>query len=131
MLTVLPNGLIAIRSQHPAEETVGRLEAAMQGKGLTIFARIDHSGEAAKVGLRMPFARVMVFGSPKAGTPLMIAAPSVAIDLPLKVLVQENDAGEVSVYFNSPEYLRERHQIPEELLPNIAGVGVLLQKAIE
>jgi len=103
------NGLINIPSHYSVEETVRRLQASLVAMGLQIFALIDHSGEAEKAGLKMAATRVIVFGSPKAGTPLMVAAPSLAIDLPLKALVAEDANGKVSVTYNDPEYLRDRH----------------------
>lgn len=131
-MTSLPtNGMVHLESKFSAQETVERIESTVQSKGLMLFARFDHSGEAAKVGLKMPFAQVIVFGSPKAGTPLMIAAPTLALDLPLKALVWEDAGGKVRVSYNSPEYLRDRHGVPQNLAANIAGAGVLLQKAIE
>jgi uncharacterized protein (DUF302 family) len=90
---------------------------------------VDHSGEAEKVGMTMPPTRLLIFGSPKAGTPLMLAAPSIAIDLPLKILVWEDGAGKVWISYNSPDYLRERHGLPRELLANIAVVETLAAKA--
>jgi uncharacterized protein (DUF302 family) len=96
-----------------------------------VFARIDHSGEAEKVGLKMRPTQLLIFGSPKAGTPVMIAAPSVAIDLPLKALAWEDAQGQVWLSYNSPDYLKQRHAIPDELVKNIAGVGALLEKAVE
>jgi uncharacterized protein (DUF302 family) len=125
------NGMVHLRSKLPPQETVDRIEAAVRSKGMAIFARFDHSGEAAKIGLQMRFAQVIVFGSPKAGTPLMVAAPTLALDLPLKALVWENDEGQVIVTYNAPEYLQQRHGVPQELIGNIAGAGMLLQKAIE
>jgi uncharacterized protein (DUF302 family) len=131
-MTSLPaNGMVHIASQFSAPETVARIESAIRSKGITVFTRIDHSGEAAKAGLRMHFAQLLVFGSPKAGTPLMVAAPTLALDLPLKALVWEDADGKVWVTYNSPEYLQQRHNIPKELLPNIAGAGTLLQKTVE
>ncbi len=127
----MTNGLESVESKFSAGETVARIQTALRSKGLMIFATIDHSGEAAKVGLAMRFAQVILFGSPKAGTPLMVAAPTLAIDLPLKALVQENAEGKVMVYWNAPEYLRERHGVPQELVANIAGAGGLLKKAVE
>ena len=124
------NGMVHLESKYSAEETVERIEATLREKGLRIFALVDHSGEAEKVGLKMPFAQVIVFGSPKAGTPLMIAAPTLAIDLPLKALVWEDAAGKVRVSYNAPEYLQERHGVPAELIGNLAGAGMLLQKAV-
>jgi uncharacterized protein (DUF302 family) len=125
------SGLVRIASPHSVPETLKRLEEFLCSKGLTIFARIDHSGEAAKVGLKMRPTLVLLFGSPKAGTPVMVAAPSVAIDLPLKALVAEDDQGEVWITYNSPEYLQQRHSIPDDLIKNLAGAGALLQKAVE
>jgi uncharacterized protein (DUF302 family) len=112
-------------------ETVRRLEAAFVEKGMQVFAVIDHSGEAEKVGLKMRPTKVVIFGSPKGGTPLMVAAPSLAIDLPLKALVAEDAEGKVSVTYNSPEYLKERHGVPEELIKNLAGAGLVIGKAVE
>lgn len=125
------NGLVRIASPRSVPETLQRLEEILRSKGMTIFARIDHSGEAAKVGLEMHPTQVLLFGSPKGGTPVMVVAPSVAIDLPLKALVAEDDQGKVWVTYNSPEYLQQRHGIPEELVKNLAGAGALLQKAVE
>jgi uncharacterized protein (DUF302 family) len=124
-------GLVEVPSKHSVLETVGRLETAFREKGMQIFAVIDHSGEAEKVGMKMPPTKVMVFGSPKGGTPLMLAAPSVAIDLPLKALVAEDANGKVTVTYNDPEYLRERHGVPADLIKNLAGAGALITKAVE
>lgn len=124
-------GLIRIASRYDFNETVGRLQAALSEKGLQMFAVIDHAGAAAKAGLAMPPTKVLIFGSPKSGTPLMVAAPSLAIDLPLKALVAEDAAGKVSVTYNDPEYLRERHGFPAELTKNLTGAGALLAKAVE
>ncbi|MGA9800227.1 MAG: DUF302 domain-containing protein [Terriglobales bacterium] len=107
-----------------------RVESLLQMQGLKIFCRIDHSGEAEKIGLKMPPTQVLIFGSPKGGTPLMIASPTVAIDLPLKALIWEDGGGKVWVSYNTPEYLKQRHDLPDELLKNIAGAGPLLQKAV-
>ena len=125
------NGLLSIPSHYPVDETIQRLQAAFVAKGLQLFAMIDHSGEAEKAGLKMPNTKVIIFGSPKAGTPLMLAAPGLAIDLPLKVLVAEDASGKVSVTYNDPEYLRDRHDVPGELIKNLAGAAVLISKAME
>lgn len=125
------NGLVQIVSRHSVEETLRRLQAAFTEKGLQVFADIDHSGEAEKVGLKMRPTKVLIFGSPKAGTPLMMAAPSLAIDLPLKALVAEDAEGNVSVTYNDPEYLRQRHSFPAELIKNLSGAGALIAKAVE
>jgi uncharacterized protein (DUF302 family) len=127
----MSNGLIDTASPYSVAETVQRLETILKSKGLTIFARIDHSGEAAKVGMEMHPTQLLIFGSPKGGTPVMLSAPSVAIDLPLKALVWEDDKGKVWITQNSPEYLKERHGIPANLVVNLAGAGALIQKAVE
>lgn len=125
------NGLVQIASRYSVDETIKRLQAVFAAKGLQVFAVMDHSGEAEKAGLKMRPTKVLIFGSPKAGTPLMVAAPSLAIDLPLKALVAEDAAGKVSVTYNDPEYLRERHGVPEELIKNLAGAGIVIGKAVE
>src|SRR5580658_4757945 len=117
-------------SKYPFTETVARLELAITSRGLTIFSRIDFSGDAAKAGLRMNPTRLVIFGNPKAGTPLMIAAPTVAIDFPLKVLVSEDSSGKVLASYNAPEYLGGRHNIPEDLIKNIAGIEPVVQLAV-
>src|SRR5712692_9739975 len=123
------SGLVEIPSNHSVVETVEKLKNILQSNGVTLFALADHSGEAAKVGMKMRPTKLLIFGSPKAGTPVMLAAPSSAIDLPLKILIWEDDYGKVWVSYNSPEYLQERHDIPKELLPNIAVVEALAAKA--
>ena len=127
----MDRGIIDVPSPYSVPDTLKRLEDIARAKELTIFARVDHSGEAEKAGLKMRPTQLLIFGSPKAGTPLMIAAPSLAIDLPLKALAWEDAQGEVWLSYNRPEYLRERHGVPEELMKNIAGVGALIQKAVE
>jgi uncharacterized protein (DUF302 family) len=124
-------GLIQIPSRYPVDETVQRLQSSFAAKGLQVFALIDHSGEAAKVGLKMRPTKVLIFGSPKGGTPPMVAAPSLAIDLPMKALVAEDEAGKVWLTYNAPEYLKERHGVPEDLIKNLAGAGPLMEKAVE
>lgn len=125
------NGMVHLSSPGPFQETLARLESVVLGRGLEIFCRIDHSGEAEKAGLKMRPTQLIIFGSPKAGTPLMVASPSLAIDLPLKALVWEDDVGKVWVSYNSPEYLKQRHQVPDDLVSNLAGIVPLLQKVIE
>ncbi len=125
------NGLVQVPSRYSVDETMKRLQTAFASKGLQVFAVVDHSGEAEKVGLKMRPTKVLIFGSPKAGTPLMVAAPSLAIDLPLKALVAEDAAGKVSVTYNDPEYLKERHGVPADLIKNLAGAGVVIAKAVE
>jgi uncharacterized protein (DUF302 family)/uncharacterized membrane protein YidH (DUF202 family) len=125
------NGIVNFASNHSVDETVTSLTAILQSKGVTLFALVDHSGEAKKVGLKMPPTKLLIFGSPKAGTPLMLAAPSIAIDLPLKILVSEDAQGKVWISYNSPEYLAQRHGLPHDLLQNIAVVAPLAAEAAE
>jgi uncharacterized protein (DUF302 family)/uncharacterized membrane protein YidH (DUF202 family) len=124
-------GILDIPSKHSVDQTVARLKGLLEAKGVTLFALIDHSGEAEKVGMKMPPTKLLIFGSPKAGTPIMLAAPSIAIDLPLKILIWEDNHEKVWMSYNSPEYLQERHGVPRELLPNIAVVQTLATKAGE
>ena len=125
------NGIVEVPSNHSVDQTVARLKGILEAKGVAIFALIDHSGEAEKVGLKMPRTKLLIFGSPKAGTPVMLAAPRIAIDLPLKILIREDPAGKVWVSYNGPEYLQERHGVPQELMQNIAVVETLAAKAAE
>ena len=125
------NGIVDKLSHHSVVDTVEKLKGILLSKGVMLFAIVDHSGEAEKVGMKMRPTKLLIFGSPKAGTPLMQAAPSVAIDLPLKILVWEDEQGKVWVSFNSPAYLQQRHGIPPDLLQNIAVVESLAAKAAE
>jgi uncharacterized protein (DUF302 family) len=125
------NGLIHLSSPYSVPETLQRVESILRSKNLTIFSRIDHSGEAEKVGLAMRPTQLIIFGSPKAGTPMMVASPTLAIDLPLKALVWQDAEEKVWVSYNDPNYLKQRHNISDELLKNISGVGALLEKAVE
>jgi uncharacterized protein (DUF302 family) len=125
------SGIITRPSRHSVAQTVETLTAVLRSKGVTLFALVDHSGEAAKVGMTMPPIKLLIFGNPKAGTPLMLAAPSVAIDLPLKILVWEDGQGRVWLSYNSPAYLMDRHGVPQALLPNIAVVETLAREAGE
>jgi uncharacterized protein (DUF302 family) len=115
-------GIIQIVSNHTVEETVRRLREILDSKGVKLFALVDHGGEGASAGMSMPPTMLLIFGSPRAGTPLMLAAPSIAIDLPLKALVSEDADGTVRISYNSPAYLQERHGIPENLIQNISVV---------
>jgi uncharacterized protein (DUF302 family) len=124
-------GMVHLRSRYTVPETLRRLETEVTAHGLKIFGRIDHSGEAERAGLAMRPTQVLIFGSPKAGTPLMVAAPTLAIDLPLKALVWEDAGGAVWLSYNSPEYLQQRHGVPEALVANIAGAAALYRSAAE
>ena len=125
------NGMKHLSSPYSVPETLKRVELLLQEKGLTIFCRVDHSGEAEKVGLKMHPTQLLLFGSPKAGTPVMLASPSIAIDLPLKALIWEDAGGKVWVSYNDPEYLQQRHSVPADLVKNISAAGTLLQLAIK
>ena len=125
------NGIVSRPSRYSVQDTVDRLEAVVKAKGVTVFARIDHSGEAQKAGLTMRPTQLLIFGNPKTGTALMNAAPSVAIDLPLKALAWEDETGQVWLSFNSPAYLQQRHGLDDELVKRIAVVGVLVDEALK
>jgi len=131
MTTFLNNGMVHLNSSHPVEETLERLKTAIAGKGIHIHAVVDHSGDAAAAGLEMRPTKLVIFGAARAGTPLMVAAPTLAIDLPLKVLVWEDSEGLVWVSYNSPAYLQRRHAFPEELVKNIAAVKALAEEAVK
>jgi uncharacterized protein (DUF302 family) len=130
MATSPDNELVHLSSPYPVAETLNRLDSVLQSRGLTVFARIDHSREAEKIGMKMHPTKLVIFGSPKGGTPLMVASPTLAIDLPLKALVWEDAGGKVWVSYNSAEYLKQRHNIPDELVKNIAVIGPLLQSVV-
>ena len=124
-------GIVKIPGRRSVDETVDKLRAILQSKGVKLFALIDHSGEAEKAGLKMPPTKLLIFGNPKGGTPLMLAQPSAAIDLPPKILVAEDSQGQVWVSYNSADYLKERHDLPRDLMPNIAVVETLAAAAGE
>lgn len=131
MATNEQNGIVRVQGKHSVDETVAKLQSLLQAKGVKLFMVVDHSGEAASGGLQMPNTKLLIFGNPKAGTPLMLEAPSVALDLPLKILVAE-DASEITwVSYNAPAYLQARHGLRAELLPNIAVIEALVAKAAE
>ena len=125
------SGIVEIPSNHSVDQTVQKLDDLLKAKGVQLFAMVDHSGEAQRAGLKMSPTKLLIFGSPKAGTPLMLAASSTAIDLPLKILIREDEEGKVWVSYNSPSYLKERHGLPQELLPNIAVIETLASKIAE
>jgi uncharacterized protein (DUF302 family) len=125
------NGLLQVASPYTVDETVNRLESVLAERGVQVFAVVDHSGEAEKVGMKMRPTKLVIFGNPKGGTPVMLAAPTLAIDLPLKALAWEDENGKVWVSYNSPEYLQQRHGVPQDLMKNIAVAGVLVAKAVE
>ncbi len=120
-----------IPSHHSVDQTVEALIKILAAKSITLFALVDHSGEAAKVGMTMPTTKLLIFGSPRAGTPIMLAAPTAALDLPLKILISEDKDGKVWITYNAPSYLQQRHAIPDELLPNIAVIEQLARNIAE
>ena len=124
-------GIIDTPSNHSVDQTVEKLKNILQSKGIILFAFVDHSGEAEKVGMKMPPTKLLIFGSPKAGTPLMLASPRSAIDLPLKILVWQDAQGKVWASYNTPPYLQQRHNLRAELVQNIAVVETLATKAAE
>jgi uncharacterized protein (DUF302 family) len=124
-------GVVNKPSNHSVEQTVDRLKNILEARGVTLFALIDHGGEAEKAGMKMLPTKLLIFGNPKSGTPLMLASPSIALDLPLKILVWQDNQGTVWLSYNSPEYLMERYGLSEDLLPNIAVVEALATKAGE
>lgn len=125
------NGIVSKSSKHSVDETLAKLQAILKAKEVAVFALIDHSGEAKKVGMEMHPTKLLIFGNPKGGTPLMLAAPTIAIDLPLKILIWEDDMGKVWVSYNSPEYLAQRHGLPQNLAQNIAFVETLAANIAE
>lgn len=128
------NGLITKPSKYPVAETLTRLEGVLKSKGMSIFGRIDHQAEAEKVGLQMRPAQLLIFGNPKGGTPLMVASPTTAIDLPLKALAWEDANGKVWLSYNAMSYLRTRHDIQgkDELITNLDGaLDAMTNKAVE
>jgi uncharacterized protein (DUF302 family) len=131
MASKTDNGIVHKPSTHSVDQIVDRLKAILQSKGVMLFALIDHSGEAERVGMKMPPTKLLIFGNPKAGTPLMLAAPSIAIDLPLKMLGWEDDNGRAWISYNRPEYLRDRHDLATGLLLNIDVAEILASTMAE
>ncbi|MGD0363398.1 MAG: DUF302 domain-containing protein [Bryobacteraceae bacterium] len=123
------NGMISIESRYSVDATVERLRGILDAGGVKIFAIVDHSGEAEKAGIEMRNTKLAIFGNPKGGTPLMLASPTAALDLPLKILVWEDAGGKVRLTYNSAEYIAERHHLPAELTANIAVIDKIAAKA--
>lgn len=119
------SGIVKVPSPHSVDDTVHRLEQALATQGIRIFATIDHSGEAEKVGLQMPNTKLLIFGNPKGGTPLMLAAPTIALDLPLKILIHEDPEGHTWLTYSAPEFLAARHGLPANLQTVLAGVAAI------
>jgi uncharacterized protein (DUF302 family) len=128
---VANNGIVNQPSKHSVDDTLDKLQNILEAKGIAVFALIDHSGEAAKVGMKMRPTKLLIFGNPKGGTPLMVAAPSIAIDLPVKILIWQDDQEKVWVSYNTPEYLAERHGVPPHLAQNIGFIETLAANIAE
>ena len=126
----MSTGIITHPSPYSVPETLDRLESLLNAKNIKVFARVDHSGEAEKVGLHMPPTQLLIFGSPKGGTLLMLASPLSAIDLPLKALAWQDTTGKVWLSYNDPQYLKDRHALPEDLLVPISNLNSLIQQAV-
>jgi uncharacterized protein (DUF302 family) len=125
------SGIISLASNHSVEQTTEKIERTLRAKGVKLFALVDHSGEAEQAGMQMPPTKLLIFGNPKAGTRLMTAAPTIAIDLPLKLLVREDTNGRVWISYNSPDYLRARHDLPLDVVQTLAAVEALAKTAAE
>jgi uncharacterized protein (DUF302 family) len=123
------DGLRILPTQHTVADVLRRVQSLARARGLTVFAQIDFSGDAERSGLALRPTGLVILGSPKAGTPLMVATPSVAIDLPLKILSWHDADGHTWVAYNEPAYVQARHRFPPELLQNIAALGALAQAA--
>jgi uncharacterized protein (DUF302 family) len=131
-MNALPeNGMVHVLSPWTVPQTVERIEAVLADKGLALKATIDHAADALAAGLSMPPTVLLIFGNAAAGTPVMLAAPTLAFDLPLKALVWQDSEGRVRVSYNSPEYLKQRHGIPDNLLPRISGGAALVELALQ
>jgi uncharacterized protein (DUF302 family) len=131
ILDMSTSGIVDIASHHSVDATVEKVRVLLEAKGVALFALVDHSGEAEKVGMKMRPTKLLIFGNPKAGTLVMLASPSIAIDLPLKILVWEDEAGKVWISYNSADYLRARHNVSAELMKNIAAAEGIAAKAAE
>lgn len=123
-------GIISKASKYSVPETLDRVDALLRSKGIKIFVRVDHSGEAEKAGLKMPPTQLLIFGNPKGGTPVMLAAPTAAIDLPLKALAWQDGDGKVWLSYNDPEYLKKRYGLTDDEIKTIAGTGSLIEQAL-
>jgi uncharacterized protein (DUF302 family) len=123
------NGIVTIAAARTVDETVDKIKSLLQAKTIKLFAVIDHSGEAEAIDMKMPDTKLLIFGNPRGGTPLMLTSPEVGIDLPLKLLVWEDTNGGRWISYNSPQYLKQRHSLPDDLLKNIAVIEALASEA--
>ena len=130
MLPIADTGIVHLAASRSVDEVLERLLSILQAKGITVFAVVDHSGEAAKVGIQMRATKLVIFGNPKAGTPLMIAAPDSALDLPLKILIAEEASGSTLVSYNSVAYLQARYGFTPEVMTNVAAIEQIAALAV-
>jgi uncharacterized protein (DUF302 family) len=129
-MSTVANGIVTLPSPYTVPETLDRLEEILRQKNVNIFARVDHSGEAEKVGLQMPPTQLLIYGNPRGGTPIMLAAPLSAIDLPLKALAWQDTEGKIWLSYNDPQYLKDRYGFANDLLAPISGAIALLKQAV-
>jgi uncharacterized protein (DUF302 family) len=125
------DGIISKPSKYSVPETLHRLETILTAKGIKIFALVDHSGEAEKAGLKMPPTQLLIFGNPQGGTPVMLAAPTSAIDLPLKALAWEDASGQVWLSYNDPAYMQRRFGLSADVMKPLAGLGGVIEQALD
>lgn len=125
------DGIISRVSKYSVVETIDRVEAALRARGVEIFARVDHSGKAAAVGLTMPPTELLIFGNPKAGTPVMLASPTAAIDLPLKALAWQDPAGTVWLSYNDPAYIARRFGLTDSQVATLVPIGTVIEQAAD
>jgi uncharacterized protein (DUF302 family) len=125
------NGIVSLPGHHSVDATVEKLKAILEAKHVRLFALVDHSGEARKAGMQMPNTKLLIFGNPAGGTPAMLASPTLALDLPLKILVWEDAEGKVWITYNNVEYLRTRHNVPAELVANLALIEALAARGAD
>lgn len=121
-MSTLNNGILHLRSTRSVTEVLDSLLSMLQGKKIQVFALVDHSGEAAKVGMTMPDTKLVIFGNPQAGTPVMINVPGIALDLPLKILIAEDAGGFTRISYNAPAYLESRYSLDPGLAKNLAVI---------
>ena len=124
------DGTISKPSKYSVQETLHRLETILTAKGIKIFARIDHSGEAERAGLKMPPTQLLIFGNPKGGTPVMLAAPTSAIDLPWKALAWQDAGGQVWLSYNDAAYIQRRFGLSDDVMKPLAGLGAVIEQAL-
>jgi len=130
-MTQPDRGIVSRPSPFSVEETLDRLQKVLAAKGVRLFALVDHSGEAEKAGLAMPPTKLLIFGNPAAGTPVMLAAPTAALDLPLKILVWQDSSGAVQISWNSPAWLQQRHGIPDAFLKVLGAPEAMTEAALQ